>query len=409
MEADYSTDWLDVDGNWALSPQGETLWDDETIRWRPDLPEEILDDITRIDWLKRAHDSPQGEWTVFATGEADSPTIGHLGSGYWDVTYRVFYGIMSYFQGVTKDKYVTWIASVTWAPGYDGQVLYHTDEDYSGPRVFPEYNSPTPTDTELEKYNKVKVTVHLTEPVPPNYEAYVEAKVFDPDHAHKATEHGDDLDPNDPQLFEDPTLTRPNDNRHSSGTDTGNGTFGFGTRVGASLEMPSLIFFPDDVQKTQLMTIDDAQPGNNFKVVAVASRHAMANVKFAEDGVTFKRKWEGNPNVPVPGKYVSEMLTVWRTLWIESDSWKAADPMVDGPFEPQAMAFDDFNPGDIPDAPLDLLYPAYYSANIVVKNVGPSGFSVGRIRSKTAGQRRASRCGISNCISRFWDLKNLGV
>ena len=64
---------------------------------------------------------------------------------------------------------------------------------------------------------------------------------------------------------------------------------------------------------------------------------------------------------------------------------------------------------------LDLLRPVVDAAInghvliIASTFAGPSGFSVGELGAKTAVQRGASRCEISNCTSRSWDLKNLGV
>lgn len=368
-----------MDGNWASSPQGETLWDNEDIRWLPDLPAEIIDDITDIQWLKRGHDSPQGQWSVFATTDVEHPAVANPGDGYWDVTYRVLYGIMSFYQAATKDKFVAGIADVKWERGYDDQQFFYTDEDYTGPRVFPELNSPTPTQTEEDNFNKVKMVVTLKQMVPDGFVAKLAAKVFDPDHAHTPIHANDTLDPNDQFVLGPLTPTPiPNDNRQTSGTQLEDGTYGFGARVGAVLAQPSFVINPASIDKTIVMTIQDIQPANNFRAVAVADRHDISRVKFDTDGVNFKFKWKGNTETPVPPQSTTDILTVWRTLWIESDSWKAPTPpvppapSVDGPFDGEPGANDDPNPGDLPNAPLDLLHLAYYPGNIVVKEIAES-------------------------------------
>lgn len=249
----------------------------------------------------------------------------------------------------------------------------------TGPRVFPELNSPHPTQTESANYDKVKLVVSLKQAVPPGFVANVDAKVFDPDHAHTPTDASDQLDPNDyfnPDV-PSPVTTIANDNRQSSGDVQPDGTFGFGARVGATLAETSLAITTGN-QKTITMTIQDIQPGNNFKAVVLPTRHAINSVQFRDDGVSFKYKWQGNAETPIPSLYTTEILTVWRTLWIESDSWSAPSPSVllapsvDGPFDGDDGAEDDPNPGDVPNAPLDLLPDAYLAANIIVKSILPA-------------------------------------
>lgn len=364
LAQDFDVEWLDTDGAWAGLGDGDTLWADETLRWIPDLPQEIIDDITNITWLKRAQGSTTESWAAFATGDVDSPAIGNPGPGYWDVTFKAMYGIMSFFQAVEIKKFDAKIDEITWGEWNEEQQFYYTDEDWGthyGPRVFPEdaaFNG-SPVGPVM---NKVKVFVTLMQPVPADWagEVKVALKAFDPDHAHHPTEYFDSLDPNDwvEPIVQEEAKHTPNDNRKT--------VPGGPASLGGTLTDTSLTFAPTERTKETSFTINDAQPDNNFKLVTTAARHGIDTVHFladdVTDGVTLYRKWEGHPDSAIPFHYTTDILTVWRTLWIERDSMGTPDPMLDGPFNAE-----DPNMGNVPDAPITLLHDAFYLASIDVK------------------------------------------
>ncbi|MFN0019352.1 MAG: Calx-beta domain-containing protein [Pirellulaceae bacterium] len=366
LSQDFDVEWLDTDGNWAGLGDGETLWGDETLRWIPDLPQEIIDDITGITWLKRPHDTTPQTWMPFAAGSVSTPAVGNPGPGYWDITFKVTYGILSFFQAVDEKKFVAQISSIEWKAWNNQQQFFNTDEDlgpYHGPRVFPEKPDieGAPGGDSLDK---VKVLVHLMQPVPMGWADPVKVaiKAFDPDHAHNPTEPLDTMDWNDAFLpgAVGPPTHKPKDNRQTSA---------HAPSVGGTLTDTTLTFAPTEDAKETSFKIDDPQPGNNFKLVTAPTRHDIIGVRFLPDdetdGVTLYYKWEGTLK-PVPSMFTTDVLTVWRTLWIEQDSMGAPTLPEDGPFDGMT---DDPNMGNVPKAPIDLLYPAFYPANVVVKTI----------------------------------------
>lgn len=78
----------------------------------------------------------------------------------------------------------------------------------------------------------------------------------------------------------------------------------------------------------------------------------------------------GSKRVSLPSSNRSEILTVWRTLWIETDSMRDPNLLTEGPFDqPLADAEYDKSLVDVPDPPIDLLFAEYQRADIEVKRV----------------------------------------
>lgn len=163
----------------------------------------------------------------------------------------------------------------------------------------------------------------------------------------------------------------PNDNRKTAGGFVGPG------EVGGTLAETTLTFTgasPTKRTNSTMFTIDEAQPGNNFRVVAVqhptGGEDYTERVKFHEDAVTLLYTWNG-VDQQLPATKRSPLLTVWRTLWVELDSMRAP-VFEDGPFEQPNLPDGspdpqyDAAPGDLGDVSIDLLAQNFLPAKIEV-------------------------------------------
>jgi hypothetical protein len=105
----------------------------------------------------------------------------------------------------------------------------------------------------------------------------------------------------------------------------------------------TLTFANNTNTQSQEVTITRPQPGNNFIAAAVRGDKSatLAALKFRDDGVTlYIPTAQGGINVP--STVHSTVLTVWRTLWVESDHMVAPGEN-DGPFtgDPNCNGCDD--------------------------------------------------------------------
>jgi hypothetical protein len=365
VDALFAVEWEDED-NWKPAPDTETLWTDVPIRWLPEIPQEIVEDVAQVIWLKRPRDIAGAAWEPFAAAGFPAVAIGDPDAGDWDIKFRAEYGTHSWFESLARHVAANKITSVYWEEGGEGQE-FRVEGDQS--IVFPEI--PLPTSTIVE--DKVKLVVTLKVAPPDGVTTVVKLKVFDPDHAHnpglpQPVDPAKRFDPNDDVLL-DPVqdVRKPNDNRHTAG--------GFGgASVGGTLLETSLTFLEGQQSKWMQFKIDDAQPGNNFVAVASAVKvgqvkDGIDRVKFKEeDGKTLIYSWKEEDKLLPPDFQTLTTLTVWRTLWVELDSMIAPDPALHGPFDQAADDPEyDKDLGELPNPDISLLDEQFRPANIEVR------------------------------------------
>jgi hypothetical protein len=361
----FTVEYQDAEGTWHSAPDSETLWADENLKWLPTIPSEIASGVNLIKWIKKPHGAPDGSYTDFATGTPSEPATGNPGVGYWDISFRAFYDIVSYFLAAPDDKGVNDVASVVWEQGHAEQRFENLWLPLAdGPEVFPEKN-----EHDGQTFNQVKIVVTLTAPCAPTVDCTVKLKVLDPDHFHNPVNADDEFDPND-TFGTGPggaTNIEHNDNRLSSG---GIGSPGM-TLLDTSLTIPAGV-----TTAFTIGTITEPQPGNNYIVPAVPRTYKIISTGISDDdGVTVVRMVSdfGSPPtityVNVPEKYHTDILTVWRTLWVELDSMRAPNANdAGGPFlaEPDTNADLSFDPVD---PSIGLFGAQYARACIDVKTV----------------------------------------
>ncbi|MGI8978490.1 MAG: hypothetical protein ACR2FY_04640 [Pirellulaceae bacterium] len=267
--------------DWALAPYEDMLWAEEDLRWRPEIPTSIIDDVMAVAWLKRPYENPSADWEIFATASAPFSTEAHPGPGYWDIKFVIFYDIVSFVQAKSKDREVAKIASVQWEAGAAGQKFEAPAGDRNFYRVFPEADKPKtvkkkgpPLTTETPDrtiFNKVNLVVTLVA-VPKSRDATVYVAAFDPDHRYDppGIVRSDTFDPNDIQQEEGGVFVnrkRSNDNRFGglNGANPPASSLG----IGADLDKDQLKFLKNvDLTKTSILEISAPQPGNNYIAAA---------------------------------------------------------------------------------------------------------------------------------------------
>jgi hypothetical protein len=192
------------------------------------------------------------------------------------------------------------------------------DSKGGGDAIFPE--TPTPDPTAMEN-PYVWVQVSIAPAIPQPFTATIHLKMFDPDHFSSDTTY----DTNDAQQ-----ANKPDDNVQLS--------------PGSSWVEKTLSFDSNGpFTKKVLVQITQPNPGNNFISVAVGRKERLDAVKFADDGMTLLRAGGVDP---LPPRFQTKLLTVWRTLHVEEDSLgpPTAFDSFDGPGE---NGDDDVNPGDL--------------------------------------------------------------
>ena len=326
----YTVEYQDMDGVWHVAPNSETLWVDESLRWTPTIPSEVAPYVNTVTWLMRPHNDPQAAWVSFGTGTITNPLIGGPGLGHWDITFQAFYDIVSYFMALHQAKGRNDVAGVVWEKGDPDQRFTYASPESFGPDVFPEKNTPGGPNL-----NTVKVVVTLAQPCANS--CVVNLKPLDPDHDHDPENANDEFDPNDTYATGPGGANNinPLDNRQSVLLESGEPPTTF--TIGMTLQPSSLTFGPTEQVKHTIGTITHPQPGNNFIAAALPRAYDVTKVSMSDDdGITVVRRVTGPPLqfVEVPWKYHSDVLTVWRTLWIELDSMRAPNAMAEGPFDP---------------------------------------------------------------------------
>ncbi len=372
VDTPFTVEYQDWEGIWHAAPDNETLWVEEPHKWLPTIPSEIVQHVDDIYWVKRPQNAPQTPWTIFAAGTLQQPAVGNPGFGYWDVSFQAFYDVASYFLAVPDDKAVNDVASVVWEKGHADQRFENLLIPLAdGPEVFPEKN-----EHDGDTFNQVKVLVTLAMPCAPTTTCTVNLKVLDPDHFHNPVDADDEFDPND--VFGagpgGATDINKNDHRKSSGAIGEVAPFGIGSPL-MTLQETSLTIPSGATTAFTIGTITDPQPGNNYIVPAMPRWFSLNFTGISDsDGVTvvYQVSDFGNPPTityfDVPDKYHTDILTVWRTLWVELDSMRAANPATDGTFLPEPdtnadLVFDPLDPA------IGLFAAQYARACIDVKTI----------------------------------------
>ena len=383
VDAGQAVEWEDENG-WKNQPNNEVMWDELPHRWIAQIPSGLGVEVTGIRWMKRPHDDPSAPWIEFTSAAPGEMPIAWPGIGHWDVKYFAYYDLgFAYFESTVYNWAGNNVGGVRFERGYEGQ-KYRLRPDRDEDEVFPENK-----DHEIAQHanrEKVEVVVSLALVIPEGKIGFVKLRSFDPDHGHTPTqldfEKGIYFDPND--IWEisppdvDPVTRRPNDNRHTERGPQGELLIG---EVGR-LDTAFLTFEEGEQTEQTKLEIIHAQPGNNYIVAALPKRpsesqNILERVRFDDDAFTLKYEWNGEEK-GVPRNKRTELLTVWRTLWLELDSmWEptSTDPPPDGqgPFggDPNHAEYD-VNLGDLPNVPTTLLAPNFAPANIEVDFI-PAG------------------------------------
>jgi hypothetical protein len=117
MNLEFWTDWLDPDATWINSPDNEMLWQEDVLRWRPEIPPEIDAHVTGVIWQKRDHADPNAQWALLGTGTREQFAEANPGIGDWDIRFLLQYGEFSFVAAPRKNREATKVAGVTWERG----------------------------------------------------------------------------------------------------------------------------------------------------------------------------------------------------------------------------------------------------------------------------------------------------
>jgi hypothetical protein len=213
------------------------------------------------------------------------------------------------------------IAKVEWLgynPG-DGKTNYEKGTNPAnkggGDRIFAERNQPMGRSGD-QFHDKIRILVTLKSAPRTGTQVTIFFRLFDPDHYSNDV----NFDPNDIERTDGSVEIKPNDNVQAGGNPV----------IGAKLkksdfsaDATSVTLVGDGVTKSVMMGLEITarQPCNNFKVMAHWSQEYLNSVVFASDGKTLK---EGRPNgLNIVKELQTELLTVWRTLYVERDSMAA--------------------------------------------------------------------------------------
>jgi hypothetical protein len=328
----FGAQWEDELGQWQSIP-GQIIWQGVDHRWLPEIPSQLIGEISTVEFYRRSHDNPAESWELFASESFGVDAIeyivyGNPGEGNWDIMFIARYSGYSWFQSTPARNAGIRIASVKWE-GYDAYMDGETNLDtlQGKLRFFPERNAPTPS-AGYEIHNKVYVEVSLGSPLPGGIDnADVSLKLFDPDFL---TNGG--VAASDEHLIDD------------------NGLLGE-DNLGEGILVPDSIHFGEgDVTKRVVFMTSCAQPGDNYRVVAWPALWPINKLNLGGDGQTIQRPTPSG-TTPLEPNYQTKLLTIWRTLNVELDSL--------GP-PPEGEMFDGAGVGNDDVAVLNLDAPPIY-------------------------------------------------
>ncbi|MBP3695368.1 MAG: hypothetical protein J6J31_13145 [Thermoguttaceae bacterium] len=210
----------------------------------------------------------------------------------------------------TKRVGVTGIQSTSWESVVNGAVLDNNPEECGGgKRIYPE------TDLSGTLKNTVNIRVTLENAIPEGMTGSLRLMVLDPM------------------------------NQCKDGNNQSVGSFSSWQydswqcdNYGSDSLTNSLYFAEETISNTALLTITQANPGDNYIVVAAPddNLYESAFIYIAVNSTTdYKTPYflTSDGSSPVPEKQKTELLTVWRTLWLEVDQLKYGDKVAPALFE----------------------------------------------------------------------------
>ena len=208
----------------------------------------------------------------------------------------------------TKRVGVTGIQSTTWESVANGAVLDNNPEDCGdGKRIYPE------TDLSGTLKNTVNVRVTLENAIPEGMTGSLRLMVLDPMNQCK--------DGNNESVGSFSSW------QHDSWQCDNYGSYTLTN---------SLYFTEETISNTALLTITQANPGDNYIIVASPDdnlyEHAFIYIGLGST-TDYKTPYilTSDGSAPVPAEQKTELLTVWRTLWLEVDQLKYGDEVAEEP------------------------------------------------------------------------------
>jgi len=196
----------------------------------------------------------------------------------------------------TKRVGVTGIQSTSWESVVNGAVLDNNPEECGGgKRIYPE------TDLSGTLKNTVNVRVTLENAIPEGMTGSLRLMVLDPMNQCK------------------------DGNNQSVGSfSSWQHDFWQYDNYGSYTLTNSLYFAEETISNTALLTITQANPGDNYIVVSAPDDNLYENafIYIAVNSTTdYKTPYflTSDGSSPVPEKQKTELLTVWRRLWLEVD------------------------------------------------------------------------------------------
>ena len=302
----------------------DPLWSHDEHRWTTTVaPTWVEPYVSSLLWMKEVYVGqlyPIGNGQAFAQAACVCPVVASPGFGDWFIYPVAQIGPVQ-AKGPGERKVEHEVVSVEWEgvdPG-DGETNLEAGDPS---KLYPERNHPVGTtngngQTIDQVHNKIKVKVTIKDPVPAGMNAKLRFRVYDPDNHQTGA-----ADPNDP----DENTNKPGDNVKAGG----------GNSIGISPFAEVIEFEVEETVATKELTITETQPGNNYIVAAHSQQAIVDNLKFKDDSVSlFYRKPGTTTSFDVPATHRTEVLEVWRTLWVESDHMEAPGDD-DGPFNGDA-------------------------------------------------------------------------
>jgi hypothetical protein len=337
---------------WDVVTDTELLWEEYEHRWQlHSSPTDSELVVQSVDFLKApwpVSDVNTAAWESFAscTDGADCWAVGDIGEGYWAVRPRLTVGDGVFvflqnaprangfaiqqvqFQGYATDDLTTNF----WQNCAGVQQNFVTGDCIFPGRNFHEgYDHPTIPEDVSEKHDQVYVVITINPAIPAGKVGSVFIRVFDPDHympgapVDNTAPFSDGADPND--------FTAGSNNPD----DNVEGGVGDAASIGMTPGQLEVTFEGgapngEDKIKYEVLTIQFAQPGNNFIVAASPNENFLNSVHFRSDGVTLERA-----GVALSPMHQTRILTVFRKLWVEVDTmvWADLTKFADGPFNGQ--------------------------------------------------------------------------
>lgn len=353
----YSVDVTSVSGayndefdQWIATTPSDPFWDGDTAKWSVayepgDLPSGAQIEILRMPWsqwvsMGQEFDpiDPLLGWTMFASGPPSQPGFGEVpgmppSGEVWAITAKLNFAGKYALCQVVKEEPVFQIIDVNWE-GIELNGEDNLDSAWPGPglRFFPEKNryDAGPDDLHTQVMFEVEVK-------PNKLGQDVRIRAYDPD---------------DPSAIFDPI---DDDTAAGDEKDNRNPTPWI---AGLTIMTSEVV---GDIAIARKEFTPSTAIGDNYRIVVAgratgfqhikakfsnADPETQARLKF-DDGATIAVLGTGGPfDIPKNRIQVSEPLTVWRSLWVETDamppstaSFPEDDDWLDDVWPPSIGAF----------------------------------------------------------------------